>query len=47
MKRDIGGIESVIKDGYYWAKKIADKSQGWCMCMKIPADNEKCVELLE
>jgi len=37
---------NVIKDDYYWAKKITDKSQGWCMCIKIPADNEKCVELL-
>ena len=36
----------VIKDDYYWAKKIADKSQGWCICIKIPAGNEKCVELL-
>jgi len=32
---------NVIKDDYYWAKKIADKSQGWCMCIKIPAGNEK------
>jgi len=37
---------NVIKDDYYWAKKIADKCQGWCMCIKIPASNEKCVELL-
>jgi len=35
---------SEIKDDYYWAKKIADKSQGWCI--KIPASNKKCVELL-
>ena len=37
---------NVIKDDYYWAKKIADKSQGWCICIKIPAGSEKCVELL-
>jgi len=37
---------NVIKDDYYWAKKIADKSQDWCMCIKILAGNEKCVELL-
>ena len=36
---------NVIKDGYYWAKKIADKSQGWCICIKIPAGSEKCVKL--
>ena len=35
---------NVIKDDYYWAKKIADKNQGWCI--KIPAGREKCVELL-
>jgi len=47
MKRDIDGNRNVnvIKDDYYWAKKIADKSQGSCMCIKIPASNE-CVELL-
>ena len=27
-------------------KKIADKSQGWCICIKIPAGSEKCVGLL-
>ena len=37
---------NVIKDNYYWAKKIADKNQGWCMYIKIPADNEKYVKLL-
>jgi len=37
---------SVIKVDYYWAKKIANKSQGWCRCIKILAGNEKCVELL-
>jgi len=26
---------SVIKDDYYWAKKIADKSQDWCRCIKV------------
>jgi len=37
---------NVIKNDYYWAKKIAHKSQDWCMCIKISADSEKCVELL-
>ncbi|KYN09081.1 hypothetical protein ALC57_18811 [Trachymyrmex cornetzi] len=37
---------NVTKDDYYWAKKIADKSRRWCMCVKIPAGSEKCVELL-
>ena len=38
--------DNVIKDDYYWAKKILDKSQGWYISIKIPAGSEKCVELL-
>ncbi|KYN22225.1 hypothetical protein ALC57_05380 [Trachymyrmex cornetzi] len=37
---------NVIKDDYYWAKKIADKIRRWCTCIKIPAGSDKCVELL-
>ena len=38
--------DNVIKDDYYWAKKIVDKSRDYYTCIKIPVGREKCVELL-
>jgi len=38
--------DNVIKDDYYWAKKIVDKSRNYYTGIKIPAGGEKCVELL-
>ena len=37
---------NVIKDDYYWAKKIVDKIERYCRCIKISVGSEKCVELL-
>jgi len=35
-----------MKDDYYWAKNIADKSERYSMCIMISAESEKCVELM-